>query len=101
MTNTANTPWNITISPPEHLKYEKVMGRVMGNDGQIVATCEYGTYGYGKETVEANSRLIAAAPELLAALQELLLSGDEWKATDRFHTARIKARIAIDKINNH
>ena len=94
MKNSApTTPWNITISPPEHLKYEKVMGRVMGNDGQIVATCEYGTYGYGKETVEANSRLIAAAPELLAALelalQHLVYNGK--------HPAVIAARAAIAK----
>ena len=69
-------PWTISISPPEHLKYGKVMGRVMGGDGHIVATCEYGTYGYDTETVEANTRLIAAAPDMLKALKIALIAFD-------------------------
>lgn len=50
-----------------------------------------GVRGSTKEEAEANARLIAAAPELLEAL--------EWtaRALDKEHPAAIKARVAIAK----
>lgn len=45
--------------------------------------------------LEADRRLIAAAPELLAALERLLLSGDVRDAADK--SALTQARAAISK----
>ena len=63
--------------------------------GQNVKACEF----IAKTQSEANARLIAAAPDLLAALRELC--GDKYLA-DPINSDRMKnARVAISKVGGN
>jgi hypothetical protein len=68
------------------------------DSGVMVArTIEWGSAAEGDDPSEANARLIAAAPELLEALQEMvdeINSGDEPGHGSPWHD---KARAAIAK----
>lgn len=89
-------PWHVTG------KHAECEVRYVGVDtsdrhSQQIATL----YGFGGEQQEANARLIAAAPELLEAIQEIELVATEdtsvlpesptWKAIE-------KARLALAKL---
>ena len=73
-------------------------------DGDVIAMA----YGDGSDTQhdgQANARLIAAAPEMLAELEEtkLVLS---WCQTERFQSIQLQARVkerlaAIDALIAH
>ena len=63
--------------------------------GENVKACEF----VAKTQIEANARLIAAAPDLLAALRELC--GDKYLA-DPINLERMKnARAAISKVEGN
>ncbi len=67
-------PWIVSIGPPEHVKHTPRKTRVIPDPTTgydcIIATAEYGMYGPRQVgQAEANTRLIAAAPELLEALR--------------------------------
>lgn len=83
---------------------------VMSESGRVALVDCHTEYkrsmGYKQECVErdANARLIAAAPDLLEALQELLDAGDhclncddDTEAMLRFGKAHDDARVAIAK----
>jgi hypothetical protein len=64
--------------------------------GDVVVRTEDEEGRYGAIDNEANARLIAAAPELLEALQEIIIAadGEGWSQLDASFT---KARAAISK----
>lgn len=65
---------------------------MLGADGSVVAEA-LGNYNTDSERMEANALLIAAAPDLLEALKDLL--GDDGWGCDRL--TYLKARAAIRK----
>ncbi len=72
MTKHTAAPWHVGMPPPNG---EQAIG---AQNGMMVAVA---TTGVGmKEETLANARLIAAAPELLEALKDLLdkVSIDDW-----------------------
>jgi len=50
--------------------------------------------------MEANARLIAAAPDLLLALRELLFNHNHGNGLDAWHRTRDRAAAAIAKAEN-
>lgn len=58
-----------------------------------VACCKDGD----DDTVAANARLIAAAPDMLAALKDLLFNADHGNGLEAQHKAWDRARDAIAK----
>lgn len=63
---------------------------IENNEGYVIAEAEYMRDHKGlRERTQANARLIAAAPELLEALKEVV------RISDRKHNAWDKARAAI------
>lgn len=80
-------PWFITGSMTKYIE-----ARIDGGMIQEVAACgpTHEDNGYGAQQ-NANANLIAAAPELLEALQEVV------RISDRKHDAWDKAKAAINK----
>lgn len=74
-------PWTFDGDNPANQGFDVAL-----SDGGAIATAYYCEDGEGRDEAEANARLIAAAPELLAALKELaacLMDGNEtWDAPD-------------------
>ena len=69
-TNHTPGPWRV--------KKRKMDARIFGNvDGGPIATVHYVIENASNPHDEANARLIAAAPELLEAL-ELLVAQEDW-----------------------
>ena len=62
------------------------------NDGWMVADCDMGSLGF--DEVTANARLIAAAPDLLTALEMVLDDPESLDGRPRTYSA---ARAAIAK----
>ena len=78
-------PWRIGTPPPNG---EQTIGAL---NGLMVAVA---TTGVEMEVTEANARLIAAAPELLEALQSVL---ENCLDSEGLCAAHAKARAAIAK----
>lgn len=87
-------------TPGPWIAYKDIEWEVMPerSDGMTVASC-----GRIRPEAEANARLIAAAPDLLAALKEIVMwghksvmpdSGSPWSVD--YHKIKI-ARAAIEK----
>ncbi len=62
-------PWHLGSLPPPGWRY------ITDSDGDVIAAvaewCEDGTLHMEFKNAKSNARLIAAAPELLASLQEM------------------------------
>ena len=85
-------PWTVTPTLTGTLSINKT-------ENVPIATVGGAGWHLGKETAEANARLIAAAPDLLAALEEIAAADSgavEWHINDVW-VGRI-ARTAIAKI---
>ena len=71
---------------------------ILGPDETMIATSRYGMNGISREQAVANARLIAAAPELLAALQELNRAVRQFTNADESDWPElVAARAAIAK----
>lgn len=81
-------PWTAERDLPHNR-----MPRVHGGDRSLI--CECGNMGTEQDQWEANARLIAATPELLEALQDLLGAVDALMPSDG--PLKTKARSAITK----
>jgi hypothetical protein len=87
MTTHTPGPWRVVTDPRKSSKLPLI---ATASETPYVVTAVHGS------PREANARLIAAAPELLAALQDLLLVAEE--ELDRHRTPEIgMARAAIAK----
>ena len=84
-------PW---LTHKEGFSSIYIESRIGGGMLQEVASC--GPTGEGSDQQEANARLIAAAPELLEALAEIVSAadGEGWNQLD---PSLSKARAAIAK----
>lgn len=71
-------------------------GRLLlrGEDGGAIAQVLYGYYGDG--ATKANARLMAAAPDLLAACQTILPLLSQYAGTDADKAGLLALRQAID-----
>lgn len=96
MTDTAHTPGPWEVAYLDHAEQ-----RVVRAEHYEVCTCWHHSVGSIEKEMEANARLIAAAPELMEALKEVMswtrnwdvqfLEDDEWPETEE------KVRAAIAK----
>ena len=77
-------PWSVNF---------KKFDEVTASNGAIVASCNKLT---GLVNLQANARLIAAAPDLLEALKGLVAWADDLRREDPVEDLR-KARAAISK----
>lgn len=77
-------PWHLSRHPYDRNYMRITCGNDPAKDDTLRGYCG-----------EANARLIAAAPDLLAALERLLLSGDVRDAAEK--SALTQARAAIAK----
>jgi hypothetical protein len=84
--NTNITPGLWTISTHKD-KFGSHGTRIIANDAEIA-------HVYSTPSEEANARLIAAAPELLAALEYVVGFYDKWETSPVCN----KARVAIAKV---
>jgi hypothetical protein len=66
-------------------KYIQPFGVCEASKENLICGC-FGDVAGGEDVAEANARLIAAAPDLLAALQEVVAIAD--RKTDAFDRAR-------------
>lgn len=90
---------------PWHANWTRLNGKAIGfhvadeTHGSIRPICEFydGTEAMPPEEVEANARLIAAAPKLLEALQRLLSENDNMTQRINLLGAMDQARAAIAK----
>ena len=100
MTEVQHTPgpWR-----PHHNGATRVIAPVPGEPNEVHTICNTWSSAYSPPRWEAaaNARLIAAAPELLAALRGLLANacrpGDDGKYDDAFDDARTAAWAAVLK----
>jgi len=83
-----HTPGPWSISPTSNPSSE--FG-IVAIDGTIVSRLDY-WHDEAEAESEANARLIAAAPELLAALRELLLEDDFDGSPDLNHWRELTSR---------
>lgn len=94
---------------PWHIGAGNGAGAIFSDEGRMLLTEAGGTtlfpiatvcYGYRDDEDEANAHLIAAAPDLLAALKDLLDQADETYPhfeSPRGTANRMLARAAIEK----
>ena len=90
---------------PWHANWTRLNGKAIGfhvadeTHGSIRPVCEFydGVEVIPPEEVEANARLIAAAPKLLEALQRLLSENDNMTQRINLLGAMDQARAAIAK----
>ena len=81
-------PWKTQT----HISLDRL--EIRDADGRRIAVCAM-DFPMSAKTHDANARLIAAAPELLEALQEIVTAaGEGWSHLDASFT---KARAAISK----
>lgn len=88
---------------PWHVNWTRLNGKAIGfhvadeTHGSIRPVCEFydGTEAMPPEEVEANARLIAAAPKLLEALQRLLSENDNMTQRINLLGAMDQARAAL------
>ncbi|HXJ14353.1 MAG TPA: hypothetical protein VNH19_18915 [Candidatus Limnocylindrales bacterium] len=74
----SHTPGPSTLSPAgRYVRYEGIRGPNI---------CDLDVFGGTEQEARANARLIAAAPDLLAALQAVVRVAD--RKTDEFDAAR-------------
>ena len=85
-------PW-MWVKKDDYWNLETADGEMIADDGSSCG--EYGGW-FGSEWPNANARLIAAAPDLLAALQEVLAHTPEPHAGDA-RAILHRARAAIAK----
>jgi hypothetical protein len=81
-------PWHIGVCRPISYKF------IYGPSGEAVADCDHKTNSPGENL--ANARLIAAAPELLSALQALVDCPD-YRGIGTYEMRQ--ARLALAKVN--
>lgn len=98
----SNTSWVVRqFAENEPLGSKRTHFHVIENDGSFVADCT-GPSLTQREKHAANARLIAAAPDLLAALSDLLeIAQNRWRSLpiDTPEKQRIAAaRAAIAKV---
>ena len=88
-------PW-LTDRRNAHTGQIATIHHCLNNDWIEIWTDKWAETGLGEGEQEANARLIAAAPELLDALTEIVAAadGDGWKQLDATFAA---ARAAITK----
>ena len=88
-------PW-LTDRGNVHTGQIATIHHCLNNDWVEIWTDKWAETGLGEGEQEANARLIAAAPELLDALTEIVAAadGDGWKQLDATFAA---ARAAIAK----
>lgn len=83
-------PW---ITGNANLREESELGiHGPGEYGFII--CDMCTDGYDKDTQQANAQLIAAAPDLLEALERLVLDFESEIHNEYDGTSMLKARLA-------
>ena len=83
-------PWS------SHDDEESMATSVVMNDfGDIL--CVVGTYMTSTEEDYANANLIAAAPDLLEALQKMFRAGQKQNWNERYESEMNAARAAISK----
>lgn len=76
---------------------ERIIGIGCAENGEGITDPRFGLWGSGPER-EANARLIAAAPDLLAALQAALPLLEELEQDDNtYYAEAVNARVAIAK----
>lgn len=94
MTDTTHTPGPWIVTPDDYAVYET---DDHGQRGETV--CVLSGYGSNKSLRNANARLIAAAPELLAALEEFCRECDGYLDGNDGHPwgTLLKGRAAIAK----
>lgn len=94
MSKYSEGPWEVCVDPPNPQWFA---GVTVGNKHHRI--CDVSQLGPTQgEVGEANGRLIAAAPDLLEALQELLKSpAGDYDTTDGYENACKKAEAAIAK----
>ena len=85
---TKHTPGPWSVAETRH-KYDTL---IRNRDNDPVASTNFA--GYSPKTAAANARLIAAAPDLLAACREFVAKVDRGEARSRFTYARMKDAIA-------
>lgn len=89
MSNYTKGPWIVKEQPVKHLGFYIQQDGFRESQRAFIGECGGGTQEF--EEIEANAKLIAAAPDLLEALQEVV------RISDRKHTAWDKAKAAIIK----
>jgi hypothetical protein len=89
-------PWSFELTPSGGFDIEKDPNDL----GRYMVIASRSSHPERKNEMHANARLIAAAPELLAALQEVFVIGDRLVSDVYGHEFVEKARAAIQKATN-
>lgn len=89
---TAHTPGPWIASPVNHTGDCRVFAKL--NDNQLYCTVEVGWGANARQVCEANARLIAAAPDLLAALERAA-------AYLQTHLPKGKIQDIFSELNEH
>lgn len=85
MSKHTNGPWNIYFNSQDDFVIRKMFAD--GQESHVVARCHSGA---------ADARLIAAAPELLSALQEVIAAADG-KGWEQLSPSLENQRRAVEK----